>query len=144
MTEELKKLIKKIGKYYWEHNQEIVVDTLETMENNETDYSFDICLVNSNIFLFTIQNYNVFKDVELVNKSYFQIPKHKWVEVWDGIKASCTPLYFDRTITLKTFKPITKEDIINASDYFIHEILGLWCILNIKFKENEQSKETKR
>ena len=133
-----KKLIKSIEKHYWANHQHIIVDTWEIMEGNDRDCLFDVQLADSGIYLFTIQNYNGFSDFRVVNKSYFRQPKYKVAETWDGVKASCTPLYLDQTITLPTFKQITKEDIIHATDYFIHEVLGLWLIFNIKFIEEKK------
>jgi hypothetical protein len=132
------KLLNQIEKYYWSHKQTIIVDTWEMMDNNTSDCLFDILLADTNIYLFAIQNYNGFLDVDIANKSYFREPKCKIIEIWDGVRAACTPLYFDDTITLKTFKPITKEDIVHATDYFMHEVLGLWLIFNIKFTDKEK------
>ena len=134
---EKKKLIKQIEKYYWSHNQTLIIDTWEMMQNNENDCSFDVYLADSDITLFTIQNYNGFKDFDIAFNNYFKTPRCKVIETWDGVRASYMPLYFDNTITLKTFKPITKEDIVHAVDYFIHEILGKWLIFNIKFAEEK-------
>ena len=133
-----KKLIKQIEKHYWKNNQSIILDTWEMMEGNDRDCLFDVQLADSGIYLFTIQNLNGFKDCRIINKSYFREPKYNIIETWDGVKASCTPLYLNQTITLNTFKPITKEDIIHAADYFIHEVLGLWLIFNIKFTDKEK------
>ena len=133
-----KKLIKQLEKHYWANGQHIIVDTWEMMEGNDRDCLFDVQLADSGGFLFTIQNYNGFTDVKGINKSYFKEPKYRFVYVWDGVKASCTPLYLNQTITLPTFKQITKEDIIHATDYFIHEVLGLWLIFNIKFIEEKK------
>ena len=133
-----KKLIKSIEKHYWANGQHIILDTWEMMEGKGNDCLFDVQLADSGIYLFTIQNYNGFSDFRVVNKSYFRQPKYKVAETWDGVKASCTPLYLNQTITLPTFKQITKEDIIHATDYFIHEVLGLWLIFNIKFTDKEK------
>ena len=138
-----KKLIKQIEKHYWANGQHIILDTWEMMEGNDRDCLFDVQLADSGGFLFTIQNYNGFKDCRIVFKSYFKSgadsgPKCEIIETWDGVKASCTPLYLNQTITLPTFKQITKEDIIHATDYFIHEVLGLWLIFNIKFIEEKK------
>lgn len=133
-----KKLIKQIEKHYWANDQHIILDTWEMMEGNDRDCLFDIQLADSGIYLFTIQNYKGFSDCRIVNKSYFKEPKCEIIETWDGVKASCTPLYLDQMITLPTFKQITKEDIIHATDYFIHEVLGKWLIFNIKFTDKEK------
>jgi len=133
------KLIKQIEKYYYSHGQHLILETWEMMENNDRDCSFDVYLADSDIFLFTIQNYNGLVDLD-IRINYFKEPKGRAVEVWDGVKASYLPLYYNDTITLKTFKPITKEDIIQATDYFVHEILGM-MIFNIKFIEVSKDEE---
>jgi hypothetical protein len=132
-----KQLIKKIKQYYYSHGQYLIIDTWEVIQNNEQDCCFDVYLADSNISLFTIQNYNGLNDLDIAMKSYWKEPKYKVIETWDGVKASCIPLYMDDTITLKTFKPITKEDMVHATDYFIHEILGM-TIFNIKFTEKDK------
>jgi len=130
--------IKQLEEYYYSHEQHLIVDTWEMMLNNEQDCCFDVYLADSDISLFTIQNYNGLVGLDVANKSYFKEPKCKIIETWDGVIASYIPLYLDGTITLKTFKPITKEDIIHATDYFVHEILEI-MLFNIKF--NEEKKE---
>jgi hypothetical protein len=132
------KLKKQLDKYYHAHGQTLIVDTWEMIQNSEQDCCFDVYLADSDIGLFTIQNYNGLMDLDVVSKSYFREPKAKVIEVWDGVKASCIPLYMDGIITLKTFTPITKEDIIHATDYFVHEILDM-MLFNIKF--NDEVKE---
>jgi hypothetical protein len=133
------KLRKQLEKYYWSHNQNIIVDTWESMEGNERDCSFDIYLAGTDISLFTIQNYNGLKDSDLVHHSYLTEPKFQFLETWDGVKASCIPLYMNGIITLKTFKPIIQQDIINATNYFIDEVLKAFPFFNIKF--NIETKE---
>lgn len=130
-----KKLIKQIEKYYWSHEQFLIIDTWEMMSDDENDCLFDVHLADSDIYLFTIQNYNGFKDLDVVFTNYFKDPKCKVIEIWDGVKASYTPLYFNQTFTLKTFKAITKEDIIHSTDYFVHKVLDM-LIFNIKFTED--------
>jgi len=132
----IKKLAKQIDKYYHSHGQHLLLETWEMIQNNEQDCSFDVHLADSNIYLFAIQNYNVFQYLDGVHKSYFNKNKYRCITVWDGVSASYAPLYIDQTFTLKTFKSITKEDMIHATDYFCHEILGMWNIWNIAFKED--------
>lgn len=133
-----KKIIKLIEKYYFSHNQHLILNTREMMEDNERDCSFDIYLADSDIFLFTVQNYNAFRDLDIYFTNRFKNPKHKVVEKWDGVRASYTPLYIDQTFTLPTFKKITEEDMIFCCDYYIHEILNMWGIFNINFNEEEK------
>lgn len=135
------KLRKQIEKYYWSHGQCIIVDSYEVFENNDNDCVFDIHLVNEDeTFLFSIMNYNGFNDIEIVGKNHFNNPDCKFIRTWDGVKASCQPLYFNDTIALKTFKSITKEDIVNATKYSVHRILGLGCLFNFKFAEDKDEK----
>lgn len=131
------KLNKILNKHYWSHSQRLVIDTWEMFQNDERDNMFEVVLTDDDISLFTIQNYNGFRDCEFINKSYFKKDKYKMVETWDGVLASCQPRYFDGMITLYTFKPITKVDIIKATEYYIHEVLQLWGFFNIKFREEE-------
>jgi hypothetical protein len=133
------KLRKQIEQYYRSHNQHLIVDTYEMIQDNEHDDCFEIYLANSDIFLFTIQNYNGLCDLKLADQSYFRDPKCRIIQTWDGVRASFIPLYFDNIFTLKTFKSITKKDIIYTTDYFIHEILEMWGIFNIKY--NDEVKE---
>jgi hypothetical protein len=132
-----KKLINQIKKYYYSHGQELIIDTREMFTHNDDDCCFDVYLADSDIFLFTIQNYNAFRDLEVVIINYFKEPKCKIIETWDGVKASYIPLYFDQTFTLKTFKQITKKEMIQATDYFVREILHM-LIFNIRFTKEEK------
>jgi hypothetical protein len=132
----IKKVGKEINKYYHEHNQTLIVDCFELIEGNEEDCCFDLYLKDSDIALFTIQNYNGLRDLRVRGKTYFKHPRCKIIRTWDGVLASYLPLYYEDTITLKTFKAITREDIVNAVDYYVHEILGL-MLFNIKFAETD-------
>lgn len=130
---------KEIEKYYFSHKQTLIVDCFEMIEGTENDCCFDLYLKDSDISLFTIQNYNGLRNFDQRGKTYFKHPRTVLIKTWDGVRASYLPLYYEDTITLKTFKPITKEDITNAVDYYVHEILGL-MIFNIKFAESEDEK----
>lgn len=136
----IRKLGKQIEEYYFSHRQTLILDTWEIIEGNEGDCFFDVYLKDSDIALFTIQNYNGFCDLRSRGKTYFKHPRCEIIKVWDGVFASYLPLYYDNTITLKTFKPITREDIVNAADYFVHEILHLY-LFNIKFSESEEDEK---
>ena len=128
-----KKLIKKIEKYYYSHNQYLILDTREEMQNNEQDTSFEVYLADSDIYLFEVQNYNNLTDLDIYFTNWFKNPSHIAISRWDGVKASYLPLYYNGIITLKTFDLITKPDIINCTNYFTREILG-GLFFNIKFK----------
>jgi hypothetical protein len=135
----IKKTGKEIEKYYFSHNQQLVIDCFELIEGTEDDCCFDLYLKGSDIALFTIQNYNGLRDFRQRGKTYFKHPRTVLINVWDGVRASYLPLYYEDTMTLKTFKPITKEDMINAVDYYVHEILHLY-LFNIIFAENTEDK----
>lgn len=140
---EKNKLIKQIEKYYYSHGQRLILNTWELIQHNDQDCSFDIYLADSNIGLFTIQNYNGLRDLDIINKSYFKESIYNAIETWDGVKASYLPLYYNDVITLKTFKPITKKDIIKATRYFVREILDIWAF-NFEFvKEKKDGKKRK-
>ena len=130
---------KEIEKYYFSHDQQLVIDCFELIEGTEDDCCFDLYLKDSDISLFTIQNYNGLRDLRQRGKTYFKHPRTVLIKTWDGVRASYLPLYYEDTITLKTFKPLTKEDMINAVDYYVHEILHLY-LFNIKFAENTEDK----
>ena len=135
MNKQLKKLAEKIEKYYYSHNQMLLIDTWEVMTNDEQDCSFDIYLAGTDIGLFEVLNYNGYADLERMQpKSYFKDNKHEIKYIVDIIHASSQPLYMNRRFTLKTFKPITKDDIINCVNYFIHEVLHLY-LFNMQFNE---------
>jgi len=134
-----KRQAKEIEKYYFSHNQQLVINCFELIEGTEDDCCFDLYLKDSDISLFTIQNYNGLRDFRQRGKTYFKHPRTVLINVWDGVRASYLPLYYEDTITLKTFKPITKEDMINAVDYYVHEILHLY-LFNIIFAENTEDK----
>jgi hypothetical protein len=131
------KLINQIKKYYYSHGQTLILKTMEVFENNNEDCLFDVYLADSDIFLFTIQNYQALQDLYFIGPFYFKEKKYITINKWDGVKAIFTPLYIDQIFTLPTFKAITKENIVQATDYFIHKILGI-NLFNIKFKEEEK------
>ena len=133
----LEKLRKQIRKYYYSHGQHLIAETMELMEGNDRDCSFTVYLKDSDIYLFDVYNYNGFEDAEAVNKSYFKKDKYRWFKVLDIGIIGNKPLYMDRLFTLKTYKPITKENIIQCTDYFVHEVLGM-MLFNIKFAEDEK------
>lgn len=136
-----KRQAKEIEKYYHAHGQTLIVDCFEMIEGNEDDCCFDLYLKDSDISLFTIQNYNGLRDLDCTPKTYFKHPRCEIIRTWDGVRASFLPLYYEDTITLKTFKAITREDIVNAVDYYVHEILGL-MLFNIKFAESEEDEKS--
>lgn len=136
------RLCKTIDKYYFSNHQHLEVDTWEMMEGNGRDCMFDVHLCDKkDTYLFTIQNYNGLINADHVFSNYFPTYRHVFSEKWDGVKASYIPLYMDRTVTLKTFKDITKEDIINATRYFLHEVLDARVYFNMDFKKAKEEIE---
>ena len=134
----IKKVSKEIKEYYFSHKQHLIIDTWEMRQNTEEDCYFDVHLKDSDIFLFTIQNYNGFNDVRGVQKSYFKENHYKWVTTWDGAAASSAPLYVDRVFTLPKFTRITEADVIGATNYFVHEVLHMWGIFNVSIAPEEE------
>lgn len=130
-----KLLNKLISKHYWANGQTLVLETLEAFQGNNQDTMFSVYLKDGP-YLFDIQNYNGFQDVDLRGPFYMSNPRYRPVIIWDGVKAAMQPLYFEGYITLKKFEDITKEDIITATYYFINEILDGWGYFNIKFAED--------
>jgi len=132
----LNKLSKLIEKEYFKNDQILYISVAEVM--NGKDHDLDVVLCNKDgeeiKYLFEITNYNIFYEQE-IRQFYFKDDMYVGKGYWDGCKASYMPLYFDRVFYLKKFETITPQDIKNATDYFIHEILDLWMIFNIKFKE---------
>ena len=131
----LNKLKKLIDKVYFANDQQLYVSTCEVM--NGEDHDLDVVLCDKDgkeiEYLFEITNYNIFYEYE-IKKFYFK-DTYFSKGYWDGCRASYMPLYLDRQFYLKKFETITPEDIKNATDYFIHEILDLWMIFNIKVKD---------
>lgn len=134
----LQKLANEIEKYYKSNNQHLVVDTWEVRIKNGCSYDVHI-VGGTDRFLFTIQNYNAFSGIDIYQKNYLNEPKCQVIETWDGVAASYVPFYFDRTFTLKTFEPITEQQILQCTDYFVHEVLGMWLIFNIEVKPQNET-----
>jgi hypothetical protein len=136
---EQQKLNKIIGKYYHLYGfnyQKLYVNCMEML--NKDSCSLDIHLWDEKKkkfgnYLFTIQNYNAFRDLDIVDDSYFH--QRKFIETWDGGRASYTPLYLDGIYTLPRFIGITKEDILNCTKHFIKKILDNYWIWNIYFAD---------
>lgn len=130
--EDLKSIV---DKYYWEHQQHIVVESMIQLTK-------DGCLAEVYLkdgdWLFDIQTYKNFEDVDIVLRQYktdsYQICKYENI-----YKASTSPYYCNRMFTLNKFEGITEEDILNATRYFVKEVLGEYCYFNFKFnKENQE------
>jgi hypothetical protein len=134
----IKKVSKQIQKYYFSHNQHLVVDTWEMREDTNNDCCFDIYLADSDIYLFMIRNYTAFNDIRAVDKTYFKENRYRWIKYWNGAEASYSPLYVDQVFTLPKFTRITEADIVGATNYFIHEVLHMWGIFNVSIEEQKK------
>jgi len=86
-------------------------------------------------YLFSVSNLKTFESFDA--RFSFYMKDTGFYSYFDSDLVSITPFYFDRTFTLKSFKPITEEDIENCAKYFIRKILDsskyLALIWNIKF-----------
>lgn len=137
-----KKLQKYIKKLYWQGKprhkgiqgpQLLIVDTFEDrLYDPENNHGFDIC-VSEGRFLFTISNYWMMEDME-------RDLSGGWYKTWDSVQAASLPFYIDQHFFIKTWKPITEEDILKCTRYFLDNELGLkYSIWNIKVKEQLNS-----
>lgn len=130
-----KQLSEYLNKWYWKHNQILTVDTFEDRTYDPQNYHWgDVCLYNPKTaqsikYLFTINNYWCFSDIEQNLKGEFFHP-------WDSIRASCTPYYMNREFFIPKWTPITDNDIYRCTKYFIEKVLGLkYRIWNIRVNE---------
>lgn len=138
----IKELAKYIVELYWKGKprykgipgpQMLTVDTFEDRTYDpKNNHGFDVC-VSEGRFLFTISNYWVMSDMEKdLSGGYFK--------TWDSIKAASLPFYIDQHFFIKTWKPITEEDILRCTRYFLDNQLGLgYKIWNIEVKEQVKS-----
>jgi hypothetical protein len=110
------RLIRNIEKSYMKNGQHLFLETLQVFENNSNDNQFDV-FIKGGERLFEILNY----------------------ETCGELLYPIQPKYFDGYITLKKFGQITKEDILLATRYFIDDILGMYLIFNISFKDNQET-----
>jgi len=131
----LNKLKKIIDKEYYNNSQILYISVAEVMNGN--DSSLDVVLCNKDgeeiKYLFEITNYNIFYEQEI--KHFYFKDSYIGKGYWDGCRASYMPLYMNGVFYLKKFETITPEDIVNATNYFLKEILDMYFIWNIKFKE---------
>lgn len=137
-----KQLAKKIVECYWANQQHLIIDTMELIQNNDRDSSFDVYMNDKEkTELFTIQNYNVFLDLDCMYFNRFREKERNIVQTWDGVAASCAPFFITRpwnTFTLPKFTQITKDDMVFATQYLCTKIFGMWRIFNIAFAEEEK------
>jgi len=132
----INKLKKIIEKEYYKNDQRLYISVAEVM--NGKDHDLDVVLCNKEgeeiKYLFEITNYNIFYEQE-TRHFYFKDDMYIGKEHWDGCKASYMPLYLDRVFYLKKFETITPDDIVNATRYFLKEILDMYFVFNVEFKE---------
>jgi len=135
----LNKLKKIIEKEYYNNDQRLYITVDEVMNGKDHNLDVELCdKYGKQIqYLFEITNYNIFYEQE-IRHFYFK-DMYVGKGYWDGCRASYMPLYLDRVFYLKKFETITSEDIKNATDYFLHEILDLYFVFNIEFKETYEN-----
>jgi hypothetical protein len=136
------KLARYIKNLYWKGkprhkeipgSQMLTVDTFEDrVYEPANNHGFDVC-VSEGRFLFTISNYWMFDDLERNLKGDFY-------KVFDTVQVASLPFYLDQHFFIKTWKPITDEDIYRCTRYFVDNELDLkYKIWNIKVKEQIKS-----
>jgi len=135
----IKKLAKKIDKWYWEHGQRLTVDTYEDRNWNPKNLcSVDVCLYDpvkkeSEMFLFSISNYRSFEELERDNGDNIYSD-------YDITTVASLPYYMNRHFFIRKNEALTDEDIEKCTRYFVHNVLNLkYRVWN--FKVNEQEKE---
>ena len=138
MNKELKQLKKVIEKHYWEHKQRLYVTTA-CIFNKKNDYHADILLTDKEgkeygTFLFEIMTLDCFSDYDYQGGVRSYTKKQNWYNIDIINQASYTPFYMNEVFTLKKFGNITEQDIYNCTNYFIHKILDVFLIFNIKVK----------
>lgn len=140
---ERKKFNKVINKYYHLYGfryQHLYVTSMEVMDK-------DSCVLDIHLwdekkkdfgpYLFMVQNYNGFQEGDIVPPQHYFRP-YKMINTWDGVKASCAPLYIDNVFTLPKFTGITKEDVVNCTRYFCKEILDNYWVWNVSFGTDKE------
>ena len=140
-----KKVIDKYYHLYGFMYQHLYLNTVEVMD--EKSSCLDVHLWDEKKkeigpWMFMIQNYNAFKDMDFV-PYYSYLKDNKMIETWDGVKASYTPFYDDWSyevpmFTLPKFTCITKDDIERCMRYFVREKLDIFCIWNVSFGTDKQ------
>jgi hypothetical protein len=143
---ERKKLNKIITKYYHLYGfmyQRLYINSIEVMDKDSSIldiHLWDEKKKEHGTYLFTVRNYNGFWDSRIYLNNYFKNPHHQVIQYWDGVKASCSPLYLNEVYTLPKFTGITKSDIINCTYHFIRKILNNYWIWNIHFGTDKEEK----
>lgn len=141
----LNKLKKQIEKHYKKDKQHLNLETWEMFFHNPKDKtdncSFDI-YIHDGPFLFTIQNYHAFSDLDIYHWNYLDPKKSVVVKTWDGVRASCTPFYMGQTFTLPKFTPLTEQDIKGCAMYFCRKVLETWHIWNINVDLEPENTQT--
>ena len=133
----IKKLAKELKSLYWKYDQRLTVDTFEDRNDKPEEYYFaDVCLYDPikkelSKWLFTVQNYKGFYDIERDNGGNI-------FDVFDTIRVACHPYYMNGEFFIRKWTPITDEDIYDCTQYFVKKVLGLrWSIWNIEVRKHE-------
>ena len=131
----LRKLRKILRKLYHENDQTLYVTSIEEWDNNSN--VLDIFVTDKEgkelkSYLFTIVNLDALNTLDLGAMRCPYIDEPEFYEYFD-VERAISPLYFDRTFTLKKFTPITEKDVIYCCKYFIEKVLQEFWIWNIEF-----------
>jgi hypothetical protein len=125
----MKKLKEIIEKEYWKNNQRLYITNVYEKLH---DYA-DICLCNKYgeiiKLLFYVSNLKGGDDIDLIT---FYFKESRKIKVNEVVELSNKPLYIDKQFTLKKFEKLTKDDILNCTEYFLRKILDCWLIFNIE------------
>jgi len=126
----MKNLKRTIEEYYFKNDQMLsVVNCYKKLHNYASIY-----LSNKDEgigrYLFSIQNLQTSFGVDLIP---YHFKETREIPMNDVVEYSNQPLYINQIFTLKKFQKVTKEDIINCTEYFVTEVLDCFLIFNIKF-----------
>jgi len=138
MNKKLKKLAKKINKFYWKNNQRLYLTT-HCYFNKRNDFHADIYATTEkgdpytkeSIYLFDISTLSDFQD-SFLRPHFWNLNNAKIVITSTIVESAPTPLYMNRQFTLKKFGCITEEDIKGCAKYFMYKVLGKWLPCNYK------------
>ena len=107
----------------------------------------DVFLVDkegkNEMYLFEIVNYNVAEEINATTLTWDTVDTKKsdFYTKKNPAEVANKPLYMNETFYLKTFKAITKKDVINCVRYYIHKILEMNMIWNFKMKEETNGRK---
>ena len=126
----MKKLKRIIDEHYFKNDQMLsVINCYKELHDHASIY-----LSNKDKgigkYLFSIQNLQTSFGVDLIP---YHFKETREIPMNDVVEYSNQPLYINQIFTLKKFKKLTEEDIINCTEYFVTEVLDCFLIFNIKF-----------